>query len=191
MRLKRKRTIFIHTNQPLFTSFYIKRYLFFAVLVMSQRWSAIFCATGAWGLTPTSFKVSFKLRHRKNETIRGTDIDSYMPILKNLFKKSQKSIMLQVEILTPGLTLAENSTLVLTMSAHLSLINGVSSQFLFVKSSYFFSLFFFILFLATTGAVMDFISDGVAKFSMMDETFDTVVLGGAPTGQDYYPITTR
>ena len=38
---------------------------------------------------------------------------------------------------------------------------------------------------------MDFISDGVAKFSIMDETFDTVVLGGAPTGQDYYPITTR
>ena len=52
MRLKRKRTMFIHTNQPLFTSFYIKRYLFFAELAMSQRWSAIFCATGAWGGKP-------------------------------------------------------------------------------------------------------------------------------------------
>ena len=37
MRLERKRTVFIHTNQPLITSFYIKRYLFFAKLAMSQR----------------------------------------------------------------------------------------------------------------------------------------------------------
>ena len=28
MRLKRKKTMFIHTNQPLITSFYIKKYLF-------------------------------------------------------------------------------------------------------------------------------------------------------------------
>ena len=33
--------MFIHTNQPLITSFYIKKYLFFAELAMSQRWSAI------------------------------------------------------------------------------------------------------------------------------------------------------
>ena len=45
MRLKRKKTMFIHANQPLFTSFYIKEYLFFAEVAMSQRWSAIFCAT--------------------------------------------------------------------------------------------------------------------------------------------------
>ena len=50
MRLKRKRTMFIHTNQPLITSFYIKRYLFFAELGMSQHWSAVFCAAGAWGV---------------------------------------------------------------------------------------------------------------------------------------------
>ena len=48
MRLERKRTMFIHTNQPLITSFYIKKD-FFAELAMSQRWSAIFCETGAWG----------------------------------------------------------------------------------------------------------------------------------------------
>ena len=43
--------MFIHTNHPLITSFYIKRHLFFAKLATSQRWSAIFCATGVWGLT--------------------------------------------------------------------------------------------------------------------------------------------
>ena len=42
--------MFIHTNQLLITSFYIKKYLFFAELAMSQRRSAIFCATGAWGV---------------------------------------------------------------------------------------------------------------------------------------------
>ena len=42
MRLERKRTMFIHTNQPLITSFYIKRCLFFAELAISQRWSALF-----------------------------------------------------------------------------------------------------------------------------------------------------
>ena len=49
MRLKRKRRMLIHTNKPLVT-FYKKRYLFFAELAMSQRWSAIFCATGVWGV---------------------------------------------------------------------------------------------------------------------------------------------
>ena len=49
---RREKTMFIHTNQPLITSFYIKTYLFFAELAMSQRWSAIFCATGAWGGKP-------------------------------------------------------------------------------------------------------------------------------------------
>ena len=49
MRLKRKRTMFIHTNQPLITSFYIKKVPIFAELAMSQRWSAIFCAEGVWG----------------------------------------------------------------------------------------------------------------------------------------------
>ena len=44
--------MFIHTNQPLISSFYIKRCLFFAELAMSQRWSALFCATGAWGGKP-------------------------------------------------------------------------------------------------------------------------------------------
>ena len=50
MRLDRKRTMFIQTNQPLITSFYIKKY--FAELAMSQRLSALFCATGAWGGKP-------------------------------------------------------------------------------------------------------------------------------------------
>ena len=52
MRSERKRTMLIHTNQPLITSIYIGRYLFFAELLMSQRWSAFFCATGAWGGKP-------------------------------------------------------------------------------------------------------------------------------------------
>ena len=52
MRLKRKRTMFIHTNKLLITSFYIKMYLFFAELAMSHRCSAIFCSTGVWGCKP-------------------------------------------------------------------------------------------------------------------------------------------
>ena len=51
MRLKRKK-MFIQTNQPLFTSFYIKKYLFFAELAVSQRLFAFFCTTGAWGGKP-------------------------------------------------------------------------------------------------------------------------------------------
>ena len=35
-----KKTIFIQTNQPFTTSFYIKRYLFFAKLAMSQQFAA-------------------------------------------------------------------------------------------------------------------------------------------------------
>ena len=50
MRLKRKKRCLF--NQPLITSFNIKMYLFFAELAMSQRRSAIFCATGAWGGKP-------------------------------------------------------------------------------------------------------------------------------------------
>ena len=45
-------SIFIHTNQPLITSFYIKNVPFFAELAMSQRWSAIFCSTAVWGSKP-------------------------------------------------------------------------------------------------------------------------------------------
>ena len=44
--------MFIHTNQTLITSFCIKKYLFFAELAMSQRRSAIFCATGVLGGKP-------------------------------------------------------------------------------------------------------------------------------------------
>ena len=40
--------MFIHTNQPLITSFYIKEVPIFAELAMGQRWSANFCTTGAW-----------------------------------------------------------------------------------------------------------------------------------------------
>ena len=53
----KEKTMFIHTNQPLITSFYIKRYLFFAELAMSKRWSAIYCATGARGLMITLYKA--------------------------------------------------------------------------------------------------------------------------------------
>ena len=55
-----KKTMFIHTDQPLTTSFYIKKYLFFAELAISQRWSAIFCATGAWGLSLKNMKKNFR-----------------------------------------------------------------------------------------------------------------------------------
>ena len=43
------------TNQPLITSFYIKKVPIFAKLAISQRSSAIFCATGVWGLTIERF----------------------------------------------------------------------------------------------------------------------------------------
>ena len=58
MRLKRKRTMFIHTNQPLITSFYIKKHFF----LLNRRWVTAdwqFFAqraregvkrSGAWGL---------------------------------------------------------------------------------------------------------------------------------------------
>ena len=46
---EREKTMFIHTNQPLITSFYTKKVSIFAELAMSQRCSAIFCATGVWG----------------------------------------------------------------------------------------------------------------------------------------------
>ena len=35
--IEEKKKMFIHTNQPLFTSFYLKRNLFFVELAMSQR----------------------------------------------------------------------------------------------------------------------------------------------------------
>ena len=52
MRSERKWTMLIHTNQPLITSIYIKNVPIFAELVMSQRWSALFYATGVWGGKP-------------------------------------------------------------------------------------------------------------------------------------------
>ena len=35
--IEEKKTLLIHTNQPLITSFYKKMYLFFAEIAMSQR----------------------------------------------------------------------------------------------------------------------------------------------------------
>ena len=49
--------MFIHTNQPLITSLYLKKIPIFVELAMSQRWSAIFYAMGAWGLM---FRVGFR-----------------------------------------------------------------------------------------------------------------------------------
>ena len=48
----REKTVLSHTNQPLITSFYIQKLPIFAELAMSQRLSAIFCATGVWGDKP-------------------------------------------------------------------------------------------------------------------------------------------
>ena len=42
--------MFIHSNQPLITSFCIKKGTFLAELAMSQRRSAIYCETVVWGL---------------------------------------------------------------------------------------------------------------------------------------------
>ena len=47
MRLERKRTMFINTNQPLITSFYIKRYLFFCRISDESALIRTFCPTGA------------------------------------------------------------------------------------------------------------------------------------------------
>ena len=63
--------MFIHTNKPLMTSFYIKRYLFFAELAMSQRWSAIFCATGVWGGKPIG-RVRVKLQNHYRFSLLGS-----------------------------------------------------------------------------------------------------------------------
>ena len=49
---REKKTMFIHTNQPLIPSFYIKKYLFIAELAMSQRRSTIFCETGVLRVKP-------------------------------------------------------------------------------------------------------------------------------------------
>ena len=75
MRFKKKRTMFIHTNQPIITSFYVKNVPIFAELAMSQRWSAIFAQraregvnrSGAWGL----INVIYELKRNKFETQTG------------------------------------------------------------------------------------------------------------------------
>ena len=41
--------MFIHTNQRLIGSFYVKKVPIFSELAMSKRCSAIFCATGVLG----------------------------------------------------------------------------------------------------------------------------------------------
>ena len=74
MRLKRKKIV-IHTNQPLISPFYIKRYLVFPELAMLQRRSTIFCETGVWGAKPTG-------RERVN---------LYM-IISDMFRKIQRAI---------------------------------------------------------------------------------------------------
>ena len=56
----REKKMFIYTNQPLITSIYIKKIPIFAELAMSQRWSAIFCATGAWGLIETYLRTTIE-----------------------------------------------------------------------------------------------------------------------------------
>ena len=60
----REKTMFIHTNQPLVTSFYIKKSNFFVELAIIQRWSAIFCATSAWGGKPIG-RVRVKNQNRQ------------------------------------------------------------------------------------------------------------------------------
>ena len=52
MRLKRKKRCLFRKTNLQSHHFIEKRYLFFADLAMSQRWYAIFCATGAWGAKP-------------------------------------------------------------------------------------------------------------------------------------------
>ena len=74
---REKRTIFIHINQRLITSFYIKRY-FFAELAMSQRWSVILCATGAWGLN--------------SEKVLNCHHKMYLNKIKSLFRRSARPV---------------------------------------------------------------------------------------------------
>ena len=49
VRLKRKKTMFIHTNQPLITSFYIKNVPIFCWISDESALIRNFCATGKWG----------------------------------------------------------------------------------------------------------------------------------------------
>ena len=84
--------MFIHTNQLLITSFYIKRYLFIAELAMSQRWSVIFSATGAWGGKPIGrVRVNAKFQwtndqyNRLNKHLFGIEYDPY-EVLENVIE---------------------------------------------------------------------------------------------------------
>ena len=54
--------MFIHTKQPLITSFYIKRYQLFAELAMSQRWSTIFYETGVLRSIPIGLIWDLEIR---------------------------------------------------------------------------------------------------------------------------------
>ena len=92
MRLERKRKMFIHTNQSLITSFYIKKLLIFAELAMSQRWSALFCATGAWGGKPIGrVRVKLYLNLIHEWTVP--------PISKLIFRRVSLSNQIQCYIL--------------------------------------------------------------------------------------------
>ena len=68
MRLKNKK-MFIHTHQPFVRIFMLKKYLFFAELAISQRWSAIFCATGVWGVKPIG-RVRMRNIYRNSKALR-------------------------------------------------------------------------------------------------------------------------
>ena len=83
-----KKPMFINTNQPLITSFYIKRYLFFAELAMSQRWSAIFCATGVWGgktirRVRVKYSASSHLLHFHEQLL---SVEIFSTTVRNRFK---------------------------------------------------------------------------------------------------------
>ena len=87
MRLERKRTMFIQTNQPLITSFYIKKVPIFAELAISQRWSAIFCATGAWGGKPIGrVRVNLSEEHKWKFPLFFARIIYHNFHLKNILK---------------------------------------------------------------------------------------------------------
>ena len=70
-------------------------YLFFAKIAMSQRWSAMFCATGAWGCKPIG-RVRVNLK--SGTTSRGNIKDDRyvllpIPNLKKIYQFTNYFIM--------------------------------------------------------------------------------------------------
>ena len=94
--------MFIQTNQSLKTSFYIKRYLFFAESAMIQRWSAFFCAA-VNPHTPVAQKTADELVFRgfQGEGVEFFKIGPHWPPLRFLMRIFWKIPILALPSIRP------------------------------------------------------------------------------------------